>query len=80
MATSLATRTAGRVPKRDGITNWVVWSPEFKGSQMVVEGELTEDEAIEAADRRNRMAARAGIVGGYTALPQSDSGFKKRKP
>jgi hypothetical protein len=79
-ATSLATRTAGGVPKRDGITNWVVWSPEFKGSQMVVEDELTEEEAVEAADRRNRMAARAGIVGGYTALPQTDSRFEKRKP
>ncbi|HEV3132654.1 MAG TPA: hypothetical protein VGY51_11895 [Acidimicrobiales bacterium] len=47
---------------------------------MVVEDELTEEEAVEAADRRNRMAARAGIVGGYTALPQTDSRFKKRKP
>jgi hypothetical protein len=47
---------------------------------MVVEGELTEEEAVEAADRRNRMAARAGIVGGYTALPRSHSRFEKRKP
>jgi hypothetical protein len=47
---------------------------------MVVEDELTEAEAVQAADGRNRMAARAGIVGGYTALPRGDSRFKKRKP
>ena len=78
-ATSLATGTAGGVRTSDEITNWVVWSPEFKGSQLVVEDELTEEEAVEAADRRNRMAARSGIVGGYTALLGDDSRFKKRK-
>jgi hypothetical protein len=46
---------------------------------MVVEDELTEAEAVNAADRRNRTAAHAGVVGGYTALPGGGRQFEKRK-
>ena len=56
---------------------WLVSGPEFDGRQMTVEDELTEQEAVEAADRRNRAAAGAGVVGGYTALPQGVSRLKK---
>ena len=59
---------------------WVVWSAEFNGRQMAVEDELTEEEAVEEADRRNRMAARVGVVGGYTALPKGAGRFEKREP
>lgn len=61
---------ANGVRRGDEGMTWLVSGPEFDGRKIIVEDELTEQEAVEAADLRNSAAARVGVAGGYTALPQ----------
>jgi hypothetical protein len=56
----------------EAMKRWLwLWSPTFTGRQMVVKNVPAED-TVDGADRHNETAARAGFVGGLSALPEGE--------